>query len=295
MSDTARPIDHLVLPTASLKAARARLAALGFTVAPDGEHPFGTANCCVFLSDGVYLEPLATVSNALAADARAASNVFVARHEAFRFRRGNEGFSAVVFGTDDAAADHARFAATGWSGGPMLEFSRDFADASGNKDRASFKLAFAADARAPDCLFFTCERVNAPTIDRTTLQSHANGVRRLKSIVLAAPRASAFGPYVAAASGATVDGMSDDDTVVMNAANASIQLTSNQALQRDFGRPASGDQGLEAHAIIFGVDDLNATKTYMSANRIDCEKFPGRLIVLPAPGQGAILAFEANE
>ena len=98
-----------------------------------------------------------------------------------------------------------------------------------------------------------------------------------------------------AASGATVDGASDEDTVVMNAANASLQLMTNQALQRDFGRTASGDQGLEARAIVFGVDDLNATKTYMSANRIDCEKFRGRLIVPPAPGQGAILAFEANE
>ncbi|TIX38964.1 MAG: VOC family protein, partial [Mesorhizobium sp.] len=53
------PLDHLVLPTASLDVARARLTLLGFTVAPTGIHPFGTENCCVFLTDGTYLEPLA--------------------------------------------------------------------------------------------------------------------------------------------------------------------------------------------------------------------------------------------
>ena len=53
------PLDHLVLPTASLDVARARLTSLGFVVAPTGIHPFGTENCCVFLADGTYLEPLA--------------------------------------------------------------------------------------------------------------------------------------------------------------------------------------------------------------------------------------------
>ena len=54
-----KPLDHVVLPVADLGVARARLTALGFTVAPDGLHPFGTANCCVYLADGTFLEPLA--------------------------------------------------------------------------------------------------------------------------------------------------------------------------------------------------------------------------------------------
>lgn len=293
--DQPRSIDHLVLPTANLKTARARLSALGFTVAPDGRHPFGTANCCVYLADGTFLEPLAVADESECRDAIKKSNVFVARHEAFRFRRGREGFSAVVFGTDDAAADHERFAGSGWSGGPMLEFSRDFVDASGAKDKASFRLAFAADACAPDCLFFTCQRINAPKVDRKALEVHKNGVQRLKSVIMAAPEAAFFGPYVTAACGATVVEMTREDTIVMGAANASIQLMTNQVLQRNFGPLSSGDQGLEARVIIFGVDDLRATQDHLKAQRIECEKFRRRVIVLPAPGQGAIFAFEANE
>ena len=54
-----RALDHLVLPVPSLELARAHLDALGFTIAPQGTHPFGTINACVFFADGTFLEPLA--------------------------------------------------------------------------------------------------------------------------------------------------------------------------------------------------------------------------------------------
>lgn len=110
------PLDHLVLPTGSLEVARARLTSLGFVVAPTGIHPFGTENCCVFLADGTYLEPLAIGSEQAAIEAAAAGNVFVARDRAYRESRGDEGFSAVVLGTGNADADHVRYVEAGLSG-----------------------------------------------------------------------------------------------------------------------------------------------------------------------------------
>ncbi len=95
-----RAIDHLVLPTARLDTARRRLSDLGFTVAPEGVHPFGTVNCCVYLSDGTFLEPLALRDGAAATAAIAEGNVFVARDHVFRAVRGEEGFSAVVLASD---------------------------------------------------------------------------------------------------------------------------------------------------------------------------------------------------
>ena len=41
---TTRPLDHLVLPVDTLTQARRRLSNLGFTVADDARHPFGTEN-----------------------------------------------------------------------------------------------------------------------------------------------------------------------------------------------------------------------------------------------------------
>ncbi len=182
-----RALDHLVLPTHDLKVARRRLEQLGFTVAPEAKHPFGTENACVYLADGTYLEPLAVYSGDKQNEAICAGNVFVARDWAYRYRRGEEGFSGVAFRTDDAEADHARMRANGVSAGDVLEFSRDFVAADGKKDKASFRLAFASDPRAPDFFLFTCQRLNAPMVDRSALQTHLNGVTRIKAVVLSAP------------------------------------------------------------------------------------------------------------
>jgi hypothetical protein len=282
-----------VLPTAKLAVARARLTKLGFTVAPEGRHPFGTKNACVYLADGTFLEPLAQASEKIQLEAAYhRNNVFAARDLAYRFRRGEEGFSAVVFGTEDAEADHAAFMEECISAGPVLEFSRNFVDAEGRKDKASFRLAFAADLRAPDCFFFTCQRVGVPNVDRAALQCHENGAVRLSAVVLAAPDPFSFGPVVRAVSGADIDSFHDNRFTIA-AANAGIEMMTNQALYENFGTLSVDDRGLRARAVVFGVPDLKATKSYLLSKGIDCEKYRGRVIVLPAPGQGAIFAFEA--
>ena len=172
------PIDHLVLPTADLDVARARLTALGFTVAPVGVHPFGTINCCVYLASGAFLELLAIGDKAAAETAIGQGNVFVSRDATYRMLHGQEGFSALVFGTADAAADHRRFQqlmasppATCWN------FRGHLSMRAGNSDVAGFKLAFAADRSTADVFFFTCQRLNAPQVDRSALERHPNGVQ----------------------------------------------------------------------------------------------------------------------
>src|SRR5690606_15381247 len=115
--------DHCVLPVADLSVARRRLASLGFNVAPEGIHPFGTANACVYFADGTFMEPLALADPRLAMSTARDGNIFTRRDLAYRYRCGSEGFSALVFGTAEADADHARFAGAGFPGGDMLGFS----------------------------------------------------------------------------------------------------------------------------------------------------------------------------
>lgn len=287
-----RPIDHCVLPVADLAEARARYEKLGFTVAPKGVHPFGTVNACIYFADGTFLEPLAQADRKAAWETARLGNVFTARDNAYRYRRSDHGFSAVVFGTDDADADHAEFVQEGFSAGAMLDFSRDLANSAGQSDTASFKLAFAADLRAPDCFFFTCQRVNVPDVDRSALQRHANGAVRLKAVILGAPEATSFGEIVRLVSRGVMKDFKDR-WFSFEAANATIEMMNNQEIADRFGVLSSGDRGLQARAIVFGVEDLKATKSYLLSNGVECEKHRGRVFVLPKPGQGAIFAFEA--
>lgn len=276
-SDSPRPLDHVVLPTADLAIARQRLTALGFTVSPVGIHPFGTVNCCVYLGDGTFLEPLAIGDSAAAGEAVAAGNVFVGRDSAFRDVHGDEGFSAVVFGTNDADADHSEFVAAGVSAGPRLDFSRPFVDASGKSDVASFRLAFAAEPGSQgDAFFFTCERVNAPDVDRSALQAHANGARRVLAV-----EASVAEPAAAAELLATVARSSVDAVSEIPLANARLAV-----------RAMAGSSGLRLDAMVFAVDDLAVARELLARNGIAHDLSGQRLVIPPAPGQGAAFIFE---
>lgn len=294
ISSAPRPIDHCVLPVASLDSARERLMALGFTVAPKGVHPFGTANACVYFDDGTFLEPLARGNGGALREAMRAGNMFAARDHAFRYRQGEEGFSALVFGTEDAASDHEAFKEAGFSGGPILDFSRDFVDASGRADKISFRLAFIADWRAPDCFFFTCQRINAPKVDRSALQRHENGVTHIKTIAASAPRADDFADFVSvAAKSAAIDRTPEGEATV-EVSKGRVELLSPAVMRERFGGEPAGGPGLQLRAIVFGVRDPGRVQTLLKTRGIAYEIRGRRLIAHPAPGQGAIFAFEAE-
>lgn len=290
----AHPLDHLVLPTGDLFVARTRLTALGFTVAPDGIHPFGTQNCCVYFSDNTFLEPLAVRDASETAEAIEVGNVFIARDAAYRERHGDEGFSAVVFGSDDAIGDDDAFNSKGVSAGNLLDFSRPFTDAAGHTGTASFRLAFAAASAAPDIFFFTCQRINAPKVDRTALQTHANGATRIKSVVLSAQHPADHTGIVLDASGADgADGL-DDASIRIETPNAHIEILSPADLKSRYGLAGNGYSGLRARAIVFGVADLGVLESLLKQADIAYVARAGRLVVAPATGQGAAFAFEEN-
>lgn len=280
------PLDHLVLPTRSLDVARQRLSALGFVVAPTGVHPFGTENACVFFADGTYLEPLAVGDEKTADRAIGEANVFVARDRLYRRRLGDEGFSAVVFGTADADADHARYVEAGLSAGNMLGFSRTFTDATGKSDTASFKLAFVADGKATDAFLFACQRINAPKIDRTALQAHANGATGIIEVVAVSDKPSSQAGLVSTAAGR---GASDGDRIRLP--NAVLSILTPDAFGARFGVSAGEPSELRFAAIIFAVRSIAAAARLLAANAIEHDMSGDEIVVPPTPGQGAAFIF----
>ena len=288
---TSRPLDHLVLPVTDLGTARTRYEQLGFTVAADALHPFGTENACVFLADKTYLEPLAIAKREDCEAAAVAGNVFVARDQAYRFRRG-EGLSAVVLGTDDAVADHGRFRRLGISAGDMLDFSRQMALPDGTQALASFRLAFAADLRAPDFFLFTCQRLQPLPADRSALETHANGVIGLSDVILSEPNPTDFQYLLQEAVderrvSAHSFGM---DIEARNGTRISVLNPAGMA--GFFGKDVSArSRGLRGRAIVFKVADLAETEQRLAANAVSFSRKDNRLIVPEAPGQGVIFAF----
>ena len=291
-----RAIDHIVMPTEDLTVARARLSRLGFTVAGDARHPFGTENACVYLADGTYLEPLAVAQREECEAAAIDGNVFIARDQAWRFRNGEEGGSAIAFATQDAKADRKFFKKRGWSAGKLLRFSRRFAEAgsdakAGKSAKAKFALAFSGDLRAPDTFLFTCQRINMPAMDRASLTGHANGVTALRRVVFSEPNASDFQYWLQDVMNQRKVG-AHSFGIELVASNAVVAVKSPAGMRAWYGVDAPAERGLRMAALVFGVADLEALKALLAENGVDTREQAGRVIVDAAPGQGLLFAFE---
>jgi hypothetical protein len=287
-----RLLDHLVLPVTSIAMSRARLAQLGFTVAPDGVHPFGTENSCVFLSDGTYLEPLGIASQETCEAEALKGNTFIARDQAIRFRHGEEGLSAIVVNTDDADADHEHFGEHAVSGGPMLSFSRVGRLPDGTERTASFKLAFAADLRSPDFFAFACQRIAALPAGGKALETHQNGVTGISEVVLSEPNPADFKAFLQTV--AVSDETSDHSFGInVELENARISALNPAGLKDAFGLKGSTHaRGLRGRAIVFKVRDITRLKTCLAENGVAFEERGIRVLVPHEPGQGVLFAFE---
>ena len=293
----AYPLDHLVLPVADLDEAQRRYRALGFTVAPVGMHPFGTANSCIYLEDGTFLEPLAVADIETAEHAVAAGNAFVGGDRTYRERAGEEGFSAVVLATDDANADAKRFEKDGISGGDILDFSRDAVDKTGRTGTASFRLAFARDLQSPAPFFFTCQRVKTPRIDRSALQNHRNRVTRLRAIIMTAPEPRLHKGFLEAFLGVEAEGRHSGDGLVFTLPNAEIRVETPTDFARSRGLEAhvhDTAEGLRPMAVAFSVPETEALARLFKADAIAYLAHDNALIAPPATGQGVHFIFEAT-
>ena len=288
-----RAIDHIVLPVVSLDDARARHEALGFTVAPNGTHPFGTENANIYLPDGTFLEPLAVASREVCWEQAERGNPFVRNDQSYRFRVSGEGFSHTVVATDDAEADYHRYADAGFPDGPVVTFSRIAEDGAGERTEVRFKLAFAADHRSPDARFFSCETQAAPPRP-ARLTSHANGATRLKRIVLSEPNPTDF-QYVLQEFLQQRDVHAHSFGMDVEAANATLEVLTPEGLAAHYGLAAPVTaRGMLHQTYVIGVADLGAARTWLDGHRVDFAERGERLIVAPAIGQGCPVCFEAE-
>ena len=292
MSLSLRPLDHLVLPVVDLSTARLRLSALGFAVAPEARHPFGTANACIYFADSTYLEPIAIADRQLYEQSLATTE-FVRRDRAFRFLNGDDGLSAFVFKSADAARDHDEFARAGLAAGDLFSFSRPFMKADGSEATAGFRLAFAADLRAPDLFFFTCERLQ-PLAPDASLIGHQNGVTGVSELLLCEDNPMDFEPLLQMLSGAG-EAVIHPEGFTASLPSTALSVFTHAHLQSRYGiERKSHRRGLSAAAIIFETADLSNLSDILQANEIAATEAEGSIVVPPAPGQGVTFIFREN-
>ncbi|MEO0636973.1 MAG: VOC family protein [Pseudomonadota bacterium] len=296
-----RSFDHVVLPVADLVVARQRYEALGFTVAPDGIHPFGTANCCIFLRRGGFLEPLA-LHDAARRDATLWSGdnaAFVDGHRRYVEAVGAEGFSHLVFRSLDARSDREHFQAQNIFCG-RTQFKRIAANDAGESQEVSFDLTFATDTRSPDAGFFTCQSLTPLGIDFSELRTHRNAVAGLSAVHTVALDPGSHGQFLEALTdqlaSTTQHSLAFDLGPVQWPAHWTVQTP--KALADYLGadaaifRPLS--EGLQHMALSFASTDFNVTLEALAEADIPAQTLADRIVVPPGPGQGYWMVFEPD-
>lgn len=286
-------IDHLVLPVRDLDLARSRYEALGFHVAPDAQHPFGTENACIFLKDGTYLEPLGIADRTLAEVEARKGNPFLRRDQAYRFRVDDEGLSMVAMRSSNAAADLKVFSDLGFAFGEVFPFSRS-AETPDGTVKIGVELAFAADDRAPDAAFFACERLNMEALWSAERTAHENGVVGLSAVLMSEENPTDFQYLLQAATGMR-DFASSSNGLSFHMEGADIFCFTPTAIQQLFAIPASrSERGVRFEGAVFTCKSVQALKAHLEAGGIECFDHLGRLIVPAAPGQGVPFIFDES-
>ena len=178
-----RGIDHVVLAVHDLEAARREFAALGFTLTPRAEHPFGTDNCLIQLRE-CFIELLTVARPKLIPPHAPRQFSFAAFNRDFLAKQ--EGLAMLVFDSRDAAKDRDAFAAAGLPDYERFDFSRQAGLPDGRQVTVGFSLAFATDPGMPEAAFFTCQQHAPEHFWKPDYQRHGNGAYGISEIVMVA-------------------------------------------------------------------------------------------------------------
>ena len=291
-SASGRRLDHVVMPVASLGTIRRWFEALGFVVAPEALHPFGTKNACVFFADGTYIEPLAVADPGLAAAQAESGNTFVARDRDFRLRHPLAGFSGAAFRSDDATADLRSFRAAGFEEGDILEFSRSFRAPDGTARDLAFRLGFAADRRSPDVFFFACQPL-APVGDRSALTRHRNAAAGIARLVFSTGSPSVE-DFLEAVVGHSAAAGQAGDLVLETAGTTTIEVLTPASLLRFYGVVGEPAGGLAFEGIVLRVANLSEVARSAEDAGMPVLERDGRLVLRFEETARCFIAFEAN-
>lgn len=277
-----RNLDHVVLPVPSLEVSRDRFARLGFTVAPDARHSFGSENACVFFENGTFIEPLAIGHRETIEAAIVKGNGFLRRDMAYRFRNGDDGFSCVVFGDENPRKTRKEFKKAGYQTGKIVVVKRP---------GVKVHIALVMDERSPDCTLFMCERAEGPPKFATEMTAHANGAMGIARVTMHEHLPEDFQYYLQTATNQR-EVRSHSFGMDMQLPNAVLTTLNDDGMEAFYGvKNAPQERGLRAMAFDVSVQDIEKTKEVLKNNAIDTKTIGKRLIVEPASGQGAIIAF----
>jgi len=281
-----RRFDHCVLCVHDLERAAATFEALGFTLTPVAQLPFGVRNRLALFGDN-FLELLAVADPAAISAPAPGQFSFGAHNQAFLAR--GEGMSMLAWHGIDARADAQRFRESGCGAYAPVDFGRDALSPSGATVRFAFSLAFATDAAMPRLAFFTCQQRHAPDLFwRPKYQGHANGTRRIVEVVLSAAEPERHRNFLERVSDGRAEPIRGGLSIEATRGRLTM-LDQDEAAHRLGGVPEDGEPRFRAVGL--AVENRTAAERLMRESGIDVIRRGDVSLVPASAAHGLALEF----
>jgi hypothetical protein len=276
-------INHLVLVGHDLAALRSEYQALGFTVTPRGQHPFGTGNSIIQFH-GTYLELLSVTVPRDVPEHRAGHFSFAAFNRDYLAR--HEGFSMIVFDTPDARADIQSWHTAGLQTYEPYDFSRIAVMPNGAEVTVGFSLAFVSHPAAPWLGLFACQHYMPEYYEQPQYLNHSNGALKVLDVWIVGETAhDDLADFIGTVSGVT--GVREGTgRMVFRTRTGVIVLAHPKAFETAFGvsPPHLGD-GPHLAGFTVGCRSLGLLAG------ISLAKTESRSVLLPAKNFGTAIGF----
>lgn len=266
-----------------LDAAAANWKRLGFTISPRGTHSahMGTGNYTIML-DPDYIELLGVLADT---GHNAPARAFLAHRE---------GIERVAFTAVDSADGAEEIRARGYQPVGPTDFERPVTMPDGRVSAAKFTTFQWPVAEAPGGVrIFACQHKTRETVWIPELMKHANGVKRLKQVLIASPDPATDAAHLVR----LIDGgaRSEPDgaiAVPSGSDRADFVFLTKEQLSRRYpevsfaGLPERGSAGM-----VIATSDLAAAEKAVGNAGV---RSAGAVCVPPAAANGTLLAFVAT-
>jgi hypothetical protein len=260
-------IDHVVIATRDLDAARDSFARMGFTVTPRGYHTLGSENHCVMLGDD-YFELLAV------------PKIHPATQFYADFLSAGDGLAAIALKTDSARGAYTEWLWSGLAPSDVVDFSRPVELPGGARD-ASFRITQLPNDKSPGGRVFCCEHLTRDVVWRPEWQAHANGATALAAVAIVAEDVEEVTRQYEKVFDARAERIAEG--LLVQTGNTPIAVATERALAKRFpGLWITGRPYPAYAALFFRVPDRDRAEVALRKGGFDPQRMPDGSVALGA-------------
>jgi hypothetical protein len=284
-------LDHIVHAIRDLDAAGEFYRRAGFTVGARNRHPWGTHNRIVQFP-GVFIELLNVGEPELIT--ASAPGLFSFGGFARDFLAHDEGLAMLVLEGRGAAADAEAFRTAGIGDFKVFDFEREAKRPDGSTVKVAFSLVFAADPKAPDTGYFTCQQHYPQNVWNPAFQRHPQGAAGIAGVIMVSEHPDDHRHFLGAFSGIS-EVTSSAGGISIRTERGDIQVMNPSAYRAYAGtEPPNLTRGARFAAIRVTTGNKAETISALNKGGVAFVERNGNIVVPPDVAFGATLLFETS-